>query len=89
MQPTRNTLSENTRASSAGLLNKHLAGLFRLHGQEKAQTRIRAHLSDRPSQWAGASSAASELHERIEVWVNEGGAGGEDGESRTRPRGGG
>jgi len=35
MQPTRNTLSENIRAQSIELLNKHLAAAIDLHGQVK------------------------------------------------------
>jgi DNA-binding ferritin-like protein len=31
MQPTRNTLSENIRAQSVELLNKHLAAAIDLH----------------------------------------------------------
>lgn len=33
--------------------------------------------SDRPSALADRTCAASELRDRIEIWVNEGGAGGE------------
>ena len=81
MQPTNNKLSENGGSQFVELRNKHLAAAFDLHAQVKqAQTRITAHI--------GADSAASELHDRIEIWLNEGGAGGEDGESTTRPRGG-
>jgi hypothetical protein len=88
MQPTHNTLSENVRAQSAERLNEHPAAAFDLHAQVKqAQTRMTPHISDRPSTWAVANSAALNLHDRIEVWVNEGGAGGEDDEGRTRPRG--
>lgn len=35
MQPTRNTLSENIRAQSVELLNKHLAAAIDLHAQMK------------------------------------------------------
>ena len=35
MQPTRNTLSENIRAQSVELLNKHLAAAIDLHAQVK------------------------------------------------------
>ena len=35
MQHTYNTLSENVRAKSTGLLNKHLAAAIDLHGQVK------------------------------------------------------
>jgi starvation-inducible DNA-binding protein len=35
MLPTRNTLSENIRAESIGLLNKHLAAAIDLHAQMK------------------------------------------------------
>lgn len=35
MHPTRNTLSENIRAQSIELLNKHLAAAIDLHGQVK------------------------------------------------------
>lgn len=35
MQPTRNTLSENIRAQSVELLNKHLAAAIDLHSQVK------------------------------------------------------
>jgi len=35
MQPTRNTLSENIRAQSVALLNKHLAASIDLHAQVK------------------------------------------------------
>jgi len=35
MQPTRNTLSENVRAQSVELLNKHLAAAIDLHAQLK------------------------------------------------------
>lgn len=35
MQHTRNTLSENIRAGSVALLNKHLAAAIDLHGQAK------------------------------------------------------
>jgi starvation-inducible DNA-binding protein len=35
MQPTRNTLSENIRAQSVELLNKHLAAAIDLHAQLK------------------------------------------------------
>jgi starvation-inducible DNA-binding protein len=35
MQPTHNTLSENIRAQSIELLNKHLAAAIDLHGQVK------------------------------------------------------
>ena len=35
MQPTRNTLSENIRAQSVGLLNKHLAAAIDLQAQMK------------------------------------------------------
>jgi hypothetical protein len=42
-----------------------------------------------PEHLADASHAASELHDCIEIWVNEGGAGGEDDEIPVRPRGGG
>lgn len=44
---------------------------------------------DRPSVLTNARRAASELHDRIELWVNEGGAGGEDDESAPRTRNGG
>jgi starvation-inducible DNA-binding protein len=35
MHPTRNTLSENIRAQSVELLNRHLAAAIDLHGQVK------------------------------------------------------
>ena len=35
MQPTHNTLSENIRAQSVALLNKHLAAAIDLHAQTK------------------------------------------------------
>jgi starvation-inducible DNA-binding protein len=35
MQPTHNTLSENIRAQSVELLNKHLAAAIDLHAQVK------------------------------------------------------
>ena len=35
MQQTHNTLSENIRAQSAAILNKHLAAAIDLHGQLK------------------------------------------------------
>ena len=35
MQPTRNSLSENIRAQSVELLNKHLAAAIDLHAQVK------------------------------------------------------
>jgi hypothetical protein len=34
-----------------------------------------------PATFPDASNASSELHNRVEIWVNEGGAGGEDNES--------
>jgi hypothetical protein len=43
----------------------------------------------RPARLVDASHAASEMHNFIEIWVNEGGAGGEDDEIPVRPRGGG
>jgi hypothetical protein len=43
-----------------------------------------SHIADRPSKDGG--SAVSELHDRIETWVNEDGAGGKDDESAPRPR---
>ena len=35
MHPTHNTLSQNIRAQSIELLNKHLAAAIDLHGQTK------------------------------------------------------
>jgi hypothetical protein len=49
-------------------------------------TRATTRVSDRRSASADASRAASELNVGIEVWVNEGGAGGEPNESTSRPR---
>jgi hypothetical protein len=46
-------------------------------GDGSELTRATARVADRPSALAGACCAASELHGHIEIWVDEGSAGGE------------
>ena len=92
MQATRNTLSDNIRAQSIELPNKHLAAATtrsQNSGDGSEMTRATTRVFDRRSTLAGACRAATEMHDRIEIWVNEGGAGGEPDESTSHPRGGG
>jgi hypothetical protein len=87
--PTRNTLSKNFRAQSVELPNKHWAAVMTPvsnDGDGSEMTRATTHGSDQPSTLASACRAASELHDRIEIWVNEGGGGGEPDESTPRAR---
>jgi hypothetical protein len=56
---------------------------------QSTHSTLSENIRPRPAQLADASHAASELHDCIEIWVNEGGAGGEDDEIPVRPRGGG
>jgi hypothetical protein len=58
-------------------------------GEDSKKARASTRLSDRRSALPGVCRAATELHGRIEIWVNEGGAGGEPDESTSRPRRGG
>jgi hypothetical protein len=91
MQPTR-VLSDNIGAQSVELPKKHrAASMTRSYSSsdDSEITLATTRVSDRRSTLAGASSAASEMDFRIEVWVNEGGAGGEPDESTSRPRRGG
>jgi starvation-inducible DNA-binding protein len=60
MQPTRNTLSENIRAQSVELLNKHLAAAIDLHAQVK-----QAHWNVR----GPAFIAIHELFDKVSVEV--------------------
>lgn len=89
MQPTR-ILSDDLGVRSVELLEKkHRATAMTRScssGGGSEITRAKTRLSDRRSTLTGASRAASELVARIEVWVNEGGAGGETDESTSRPR---
>ena len=84
MQSTR-TLSDNIGAQSVELPKKHrAAAMTRSYssGDDSEITRATTRVSDRRS-----TCRATEL--RIEVWVNEGGAGGEPDESTSHPRRGG
>jgi hypothetical protein len=90
VQPTR-TLSDIIGAQSVELPKKHrVAAMSRSYSSndDSEITCATTCVSDRRSTLTGASRAASELDFRIEVWVNEGGAGGEPDESTSRPRGG-
>lgn len=62
MLPTQNTLSENIRAKSVELLNKHLAAAIDLHGQAKqAHWNVRGH----------AFIAVHELFDKVAGTVEE------------------
>jgi hypothetical protein len=90
MQPAR-TLSDNIGAQPVELPNKHLAAATtrsQTSGDSSEMTRATTRGFDRRSTLAGAYHSATEMHDRIEIWVNEGGAGGEPDESTSRPRGG-
>lgn len=92
MQATRNTRSENIRASATELPNTPLAAATtrsQNSGDGFKMTGATTRVSDHRSTLAGASRIASKLDVRIEVWVNEGSAGGEPDESTSRPRRGG
>lgn len=62
MQPTRNTLSENIRAQSVELLNKHLAASIDLHAQVK-----QAHWNVRGPSFI----AIHELFDKVSIAVEE------------------
>jgi hypothetical protein len=49
----------------------------RNHDDDSAPAGATTRFSDRPGPLSGARVVASELNDRIEIWVNEGGAGGE------------
>jgi hypothetical protein len=49
----------------------------RNHDGDSAPAGATTRSSDRPGPLSGARVVASELNDRIEIWVNEGGAGGE------------
>jgi hypothetical protein len=90
MQPTR-TLSDQIGSQSVEHPNKHPAAAatrFRNFDNGSEMTRATTRVSDRRSTLVGAYQAATEMHDRIETWLNEGGAGGEPDESTSRPRSG-
>ncbi len=62
--------------------------MTRLQSYAEGAEMTRATGSDRSRAPAKERRVAREVHDRIEAWVNEGGAGGEPDESTSRPRGG-
>jgi hypothetical protein len=91
LQATRNTRFENIPTRSIEFPNKHLApGSYQSQNSAGSElTCATTRVSVRRSALAGAYQAETEMRDRIESWVNEGGAGGEPDESTSRPRCGG
>lgn len=63
MQPTRNTLSENIRAQSVALLNKHLAAAIDLHAQVK-----QAHWNVRGPNFIAIHELFDKVAEEVETY---------------------
>jgi len=84
MYPTSNTLSENIPMQSVELLNEHLATKMnpasqawaRRHAHDRGWSSVHAaRRGDSDSAVDNGSGITTDMRDRIEIWVNEGGAG--------------
>jgi starvation-inducible DNA-binding protein len=66
MQPTHNTLSENVRAQSAELLNRHLAAAIDLHGQLK-----QAHWNVRGPTFIAVHELFDKVAQKVEGYTDQ------------------